>query len=151
MAGSLRDVNMPGDFLGERLDTIAARLTDGCVTYAERSSMNISAIILDVSFSIIGARRMDQATPHSFDLAFAKAYTALDYRARTAEVGARLSAEAKVALSIVNPRLFFIAGGAPIEIGGKVVGSIGVSGGLPDQDAECVESVIGVVLGVHPS
>lgn len=130
----------------DRLDTIAAKLIETCVSYAEANHFNISVAVLDHSFTIIGARRMDQAYPHSLDLAIAKAHTALDYRAPTSEVAARLPAESKVTLSLVDRRLLFIAGGVPLRIGGALVGSVGVSGGLPQQDEDCAIQAVAAAL-----
>lgn len=85
--------------------------------------------------------RGDGAGPHTTDSSTKKAYTAASLRRPTAEL-AEMVAKTPTAegLHYMNDKILILGGGLPIEIGGEVVGGIGV-GGAPGGhlDAACAQ------------
>jgi uncharacterized protein GlcG (DUF336 family) len=91
--------------------------------------------------------RADTASPHNYELAFRKAYTArtfrrtsIDWRDRTAG-GAE--AEGQRSLTNVVP----LGGGAPIMMGDVPIGAVGVSGSSGGQtgDTACAQAGIAAI------
>ena len=72
-------------------------------------------------------------------IAFRKAYTALQFKQPSSEVGASTKADPALAAKIVaNTNFMSFAGGVPIMEKGQVVGAIGVSGAEPSAaDERC--------------
>jgi uncharacterized protein GlcG (DUF336 family) len=68
------------------------------------------------------------AGPHTTDMASAKAYTAVSFRANTTEL-AEMTQPGRPASGIRNrPGIAAVGGGLMIEAGGSLLGAIGVSG-----------------------
>ena len=86
--------------------------------------------------------RNDGAGPHTVESSNKKAYTAASLRGATGDM-AELIGKMPVlqGLRDMNPNILMLAGGLPIEIGGEVVGGIGV-GGAPGGhlDAACAQA-----------
>ena len=86
--------------------------------------------------------RGDGAGPHSTDSSTKKAYTAASMRVPTSETAEMIGKmPALQGLRDMNDKILFLGGGLPIEIGGEVVGGIGV-GGAPGGhlDAACAQA-----------
>ena len=75
------------------------------------------------------------------DIATAKAYTALSFRRSTAEL-AKMTRDGQMDPNLARmPRIAMLAGGLAIEIGGTLLGGIGVSGAPGgDKDEECAKA-----------
>ncbi len=86
--------------------------------------------------------RGDGAAPHSVDSSTKKAYTAASLRRPTGEL-AKMIAENPGAQGLrdINDRVIFLGGGLPIDMGGEIVGGIGV-GGAPGGhlDEACAQA-----------
>jgi uncharacterized protein GlcG (DUF336 family) len=86
--------------------------------------------------------RADGAGPHTIDSSRKKAYTAASFRRPTTELAELINKVPTVqALREVNDQVLILGGGLPIEIGGEVVGGIGV-GGAPGAhlDDACAQA-----------
>ena len=84
----------------------------------------------------IAVHFMDGALPASYDIAVNKAYTSATVRLST-EVLKELSRDGGELFGIMNTnngRIVTFPGGFPLEVGGKVIGAVGVSGGTADYD-----------------
>jgi uncharacterized protein GlcG (DUF336 family) len=76
------------------------------------------------------------AGPHTVDMARAKAYTAVSFRASTAEL-AEATQPGRAQSGIRNrPDVAAVGGGLMIEAGGSLVGGIGVSGAPGGREDE---------------
>lgn len=104
-------------------------------------NMKFSAVIsaADDSGSLIAMHFMDGALPVSLDVSIKKAYTAAATKISTEELG-RLSQPGNPLYGInhANEKIIIFGGGQPLLVNGKVVGSLGVSGGTVEQDTELV-------------
>ncbi|HXG67682.1 MAG TPA: heme-binding protein [Blastocatellia bacterium] len=103
-------------------------------------------VVVDSAGHLAGALRMDNALWVTPEIAQAKAVTATAFRATTAELEERWQARPLFAASIVGlgPGRFLVGKGAvPIIEGGKVIGAVGVSGGIPaDLDHQIAQAAV---------
>jgi len=102
---------------------------------AARNGWPMTIAVLDSTANLVLLERMDQANLGSLAVAQQKAETAVKFRQPT-KVYDDLIAKGGVALRILSiPSIVAIEGGIPLTSNGRVVGSIGVSGMSPTQDA----------------
>jgi len=123
------------------VDTIIAEcsLPGGLIT--------VTVAIVDRAGLPVMQLKADTASPHNWDLAFRKAYTArtfrrtsLDFRDRTAD-----GAEAEGQRQLGN--IIALGGGVPIMMGDQPIGGVGVSGAAGGQPADtaCAEAGIAAI------
>ncbi|MFD3733981.1 heme-binding protein [Streptomyces sp. NPDC058632] len=103
---------------------------------AEAAGATVGVTVLDAGGHLLAFRRDDRAVLISGETSTRKAYTALQLNAPTAHlVEAVQPGEPFHTLPTALDRpLLFIAGGVPIQRGGRPIGAIGVGGGAPEQD-----------------
>ncbi|MGW6260597.1 GlcG/HbpS family heme-binding protein [Streptomyces sp. NPDC055085] len=115
---------------------------------AETAGVRVSVTVLDAGGHLLAFRRDDQAVLISGETSTRKAYTALQLNSATADlVGAVQPGGLFHTLPTALDRpLLFIAGGVPVHRGGRLIGAVGVGGGMPDQDhgfaATAVEALV---------
>jgi uncharacterized protein GlcG (DUF336 family) len=104
----------------------------------------VSIAVVDRAGQPVMQVRADTASPHNYELAFRKAYTArtfrltsIDWRDRTAG-GSDLGGQRQ--LSNVIP----LGGGAPIMMGDVAVGGVGVSGSAGGQEGDTACALTGI-------
>ena len=109
--------------------------------------VTVTIAVVDRAGQPVMQVRADTASPHNYELAYRKAYTArtfrrtsLDWRDRTAG-GAE--SEGQRSLANVVP----LGGGAPIMMGDVPIGGVGVSGSAGGQpgDSACAEAGIAAI------
>jgi uncharacterized protein GlcG (DUF336 family) len=91
-------------------------------------------VVVDEAGHLAGALRMDNALWITPEIAQAKAVTTAAFRAPTAELEERWKGRPLFATSIVGlgPGRFLVGKGAvPIVEEGRLIGAVGVSGGIP--------------------
>jgi uncharacterized protein GlcG (DUF336 family) len=94
--------------------------------------------------------RSDGAGPHTVESSRKKAYTAASLRRPTTELAELITKVPTLqTLRDMNQDILILGGGLPIEIGGEVVGAIGVGGApgshLDDACAQAGLDAIGAV------
>jgi uncharacterized protein GlcG (DUF336 family) len=102
--------------------------------------MNIA--VVDGGGNLVAHVRMDNAWIGSVDIAINKAWTARAFDISTKEL-AELSQSGDQFFGIHasnRGRVMIFAGGVPLKREGKVVGAIGVSGGMGKQDQAVAEA-----------
>ncbi|MBA2603403.1 MAG: heme-binding protein [Acidobacteria bacterium] len=103
---------------------------------AEKIGVRMNIAIVDAGANLKAFHRMDGAWLGSIDVAIKKARTARFFDMPTGELG-KLTQPGKDLYGIEhsNGGLITFPGGVPLKDGsGAVVGAIGVSGGMVDQD-----------------
>lgn len=103
-------------------------------------AMNIA--VVDAGANIKGFLRMDTAWIGSIDIAIRKAKTARYFDMSSEDLG-KMSQPGKplYGIEVSNGGLIIFGGGIPIkDVNGNVIGAIGVSGGLVDQDIEVAQA-----------
>ena len=116
--------------------TIATTAADTCKGQGNR----VSVTVVGRNEEVIVQLRGDDASPHTIENSFRKAYTARTFRVPSGEIANRLKQDPAffaVHLSNVIPA----QGGLPIKIGDEVIGAVGVSGSPGgDKDEACANA-----------
>ena len=109
-------------------------------SYAKSKGWAVTIAVVDDGGHLLGLLRLDGAQPISCQIAPAKA--------NSASMGRRAS---KVYEDTINggrvsflsaPLQGMLEGGVPVVVNGEIVGAVGVSGVLSNQDAEIAEAGI---------
>lgn len=121
---------------------LAQRATQAAIDACKKDGYRVSVSVVDRAGLLRTMGRADGAGPHTIDSSRKKAYTAVSLRRATSELADLMSrTPALQALRDMNDQILMLGGGLPIEIGGEVVGGIGV-GGAPGThlDDACAEA-----------
>ncbi|EEA01209.1 protein of unknown function DUF336 [Burkholderia sp. H160] len=101
---------------------------------AKRRDWKMNIAVVDPNGDLLAFERMDGAQYASVEISQRKARTAARYRRETRVFFNQFEA-GHAYPGTLEPGLVASPGGFPLLQGGKVVGAIGCSGGLGDQDA----------------
>ncbi|MBA2380377.1 MAG: heme-binding protein [Blastocatellia bacterium] len=127
----------------------AVRMINAAQDKAEEISQPMNIAVVDEGGNLVAHVRMDNAWVGSVDIAINKAWTSRAFDISTAEL-AKLSQSGQDFFGIHttnNARVVIFPGGLPLKRGGKVVGAIGVSGGMADQDAQVAQAGADAIEG----
>ncbi|WP_447964874.1 GlcG/HbpS family heme-binding protein [Nitrospira sp. Ecomares 2.1] len=122
--------------------SLATKAASAAVEQCTKDGYRVSAAVVDRAGVVRAILREDGAGPHTVDSSRKKAYTSASLKRPTAELGELIAKMPAVqALRDMNEDMLLLGGGLPIEIGGEVVGGIGV-GGAPGGhlDAACAQA-----------
>lgn len=118
---------------------LALRILGHVRETAAGMGLALSGVVADRGGHVVASCRMDGAPLGALPIATDKAYTAALWGMRTGDM-----AEASLPgggdwgfANTVGGRMIVFAGGVPIEADGEVVGALGVSGGLAEEDERC--------------
>lgn len=106
---------------------------------ASEMGIPMTIAVCDPGGNLVALSRMDNAILASLDYAIGKAYTAIAMNMNTADLTPYVQpGQFLYGLQVGHqPRpLVIFAGGLPLKMNGQLVGGVGVSGGLPDQDGQ---------------
>ena len=120
----------------------AQAVIEAARTKAEQIGVPMNIAVVDEGGNLKAFVRMEKAWLGSIQIAQDKAYTARAFDMATKEL-AKLSQPGDPAFGIHTTnggRVIIFPGGIPLKEGDEVVGAVGVSGGLPDQDHEVAEA-----------
>jgi uncharacterized protein GlcG (DUF336 family) len=113
---------------------------------AVQLGVQAAIVVVDDAGHLAGVLRMDNALWVTPEIAQAKAVTATAFRATTLELEERWKARPLFASSIIGlgPGRFLVGRGAvPIVVDGRIIGAVGVSGGIPaDLDHQIAEAAV---------
>jgi uncharacterized protein GlcG (DUF336 family) len=115
---------------------IATTAADTCKAQGNR----VTVAVIGRTGEIIVQLRGDDASPHTIENSFRKAYTARTFRTASGEFGQRQKENAPgFALWLSN--ISATPGGLPIKVGDDVIGAVGVSGSPGgDKDEACAKA-----------
>ena len=102
-----------------------------------------------VSVTVVGRNgeplvqlRGEDASPHTYDFSFRKAYTARTFRVASGEIANRFKQDPAY-FAVHVPNAVPSQGALPIKIGEEVIGAVGVSGAPGgDKDEACAKAGI---------
>jgi uncharacterized protein GlcG (DUF336 family) len=121
----------------------AKRLLEEAEAEAARRGINVSAAVVDAHGDLLAVWRMEGSlvfTPH---VAYGKAKASAVLRVPSDAYVEAAESPAFVFINELNHSdLVFMAGGLPIVRDGSVIGALGVSGGLPEEDAEIAAAAL---------
>ncbi|MDO0926886.1 heme-binding protein [Streptomyces sp. TG1A-8] len=114
----------------------AERLVATARRTAEDAGVTVSITVLDAGGHLLAFRRDDRAVLISGETSTRKAYTALQLDTATADLVEAVQPGGlfHTLPTALDKPLLFIAGGLPVHRGGRLIGAIGVGGGMPEQD-----------------
>ncbi|HEU4685172.1 MAG TPA: heme-binding protein [Nitrospira sp.] len=121
---------------------MADKAVHAALEACKKDGYRVSATVVDRSGQIRAMGRADGAGPHTIDSSRKKAYTAASLRRATTELAELVNRMGTLqALRDMNEHILMLGGGLPIEIGGDIVGGIGV-GGAPGShlDDSCAQA-----------
>lgn len=88
--------------------------------------------------------RADTASPHNWELAFRKAYTARTFRRTSISVRDRYLSEPTITGQRALSNIVALGGGVPIMMGDVPVGAVGVSGAVGGQERDTACAQMGI-------
>ncbi|GAC1343581.1 MAG: heme-binding protein [Isosphaeraceae bacterium] len=109
---------------------------------AERLGVAMNIAVVNSGANLVAFVRMDGAWLGSIEIARSKAYTARAFDMTTKELSKiRQPGEPANGISSSNDhKVAIFLRGIPLKVDGNVVGAVGASGGLPNQDHEVAEA-----------
>ena len=120
----------------------AKKVMAGAEAEANKNKWNVCIAVLDSGGNLVMMHRMDGAQFGSLEVAREKAYSAVAFR-RPTKVFADLVEKGGGNLRLLRvPGASVLEGGIPIVHDGKIIGSVGVSGGTSQQDAQIAQAGI---------
>jgi uncharacterized protein GlcG (DUF336 family) len=129
---------------------LASKAAAAAVEKCKKDGYRVSAAVVDRAGVLKVLMRGDGAGPHTTDSSTKKAYTAASLRRPTSELAELLAKTPSLqALRDMNERILILGGGLPIEIGGEVVGGIGV-GGAPGTHLDDACALAGIEAATRP-
>jgi glc operon protein GlcG len=123
----------------------ARRCLDAAEEEATGRGLKLSFAVVDAAGHLVAAHRMDGADWITPEVALGKAWTAAAYRAPSAAQGEKaqkLVAFAGAVSAATGGRYTPQIGGLPIERDGEVVGAMGASGALGEEDEAVVRAAL---------
>ena len=120
----------------------ARRIIAAAEKKAESIGQPMNIAVVDAGGNLLAFERMANAWLGSIDIAQKKAWTARAFDIETKELaGLSQSGDQFFGIHASNDgKVMIFAGGVPLKKDGKVVGAIGVSGGLGKQDQAVAEA-----------
>jgi len=121
---------------------MAGKAIQASLDACKKDGYRVSVSVVDRAGVLRGMTRADGAGPHTVESSRKKAYTAASLRRPTTELAELINKVPTLqALRDMNDQVLILGGGLPIEIGGEVVGGIGV-GGAPGAhlDDACAQA-----------
>ncbi|HRI37714.1 MAG TPA: heme-binding protein [Nitrospira sp.] len=135
---------------------IANKAIQAALDACKKDGYRVSVSVVDRDGVLRAMGRADGAGPHTIDSSRKKAYTAASLRRPTSELADLLAKVPTLqALREINGEMLVLGGGLPIEMGGEVVGGIGVGGApgthLDDACAQGGLDAVGAAPKVSPA
>jgi uncharacterized protein GlcG (DUF336 family) len=131
--------------------SVGTELAHRIISAAEAKATEIGTpmviAVCDESGVLKAFSRMDGAALLSVQIAQDKAYTAAGFGMSTDAWHPFIKDDPPLAAGAVGgiDRLVVFGGGYPIELGGRIVGAVGVSGGHYSQDMEVAQAGLSVL------
>jgi uncharacterized protein GlcG (DUF336 family) len=111
---------------------MALEAIDAAEAHAREQGWGVTILVTDQNGNAVMMRRLDNASPRTFDIAQMKAVTVVTSGMTSAEYGMKVQAgEIEQAEGTVT-----FGGGVPVYVDGVLVGAVTASGVQPGQDEE---------------
>ena len=113
---------------------MARKVIAAAVVDSRRQNLPMAIAVVDTAGQLVAFERMDNTQTASIGVSQDKAISAATYR-RPTKVFQDVLAAGGVGLRVLTLRgANAVEGGLPIIVDGKIIGAVGVSGGMSDQD-----------------
>jgi glc operon protein GlcG len=117
---------------------VAKRVSAAAEAEAIRRGATVVIVVVDDGGHVLFLERLNDTQVASVDVGIGKARTAAIFR-RPSKVFEDQIREGRVA-ALALPGATPLQGGVPLEVGGQVVGAIGVSGNTPQEDEDIAKA-----------
>lgn len=121
---------------------LANKAASAAMEKCKQDGYKVTVAVVDRAGLVRTLIRADGAGPHTIDSSSKKAYTAASLRRPTSDLAEMIAkTPALQSLRNMNEKILMLGGGLPIEMGGEVLGAIGV-GGAPGAhlDDACAQA-----------
>lgn len=120
----------------ELTSALAKKAIEAGLAKAEALGSPSSIAVVDGGRNLVAFARMDGALLASIEISQAKAYTARSLNMKTGDVTQYVQPGGPFYGMETSHRqaLVVFGGGQPVEVGGQVIGAIGVAGGTVEND-----------------
>ncbi len=130
----------------------ARLIVDAVLGAAEVGDLTITVCVVDAHAQELACARMDGAPWFTAGVARTKARTAAAMGSDTADLEVLRSSYPDL-LPLIDEQLPFtltvLEGGVVVRLGDQMVGGVGVSGALPDQDVTCARTGVDAWLATR--
>ena len=120
------------------IDTIIAECS------ASDELVTVTIAVVDRMGLPVMQMRADTASPHNWELAFRKAYTARTFRRTSISLRDRYLSEPTITGQRVLSNIVALGGGVPIMMGDVPIGAVGVSGAVGGQESDTACAQMGI-------
>ena len=103
---------------------------------AKKNNWPVAIAVVDSSAKLVAFLKMDNTQHASVDIALGKAVTANNFKRPTKALQDGIAQGGANLRLLAVPGVMPLEGGVPIVVDGKIIGAIGVSGVMSNQDAE---------------
>lgn len=127
----------------------ANKILEAAVKKAQEMGTPQNIAVVDEGGNLVAFQRMDGAMLVGINIALDKAYTAAGTGFDTDVLG-ELSQPGKLAYGVAladRGRVIIFAGGVPVKEGDRLIGGVGVSGGLAPDDKKVAQAGIKALEG----
>lgn len=120
----------------------ARRVIEAAEAKATEIGQPYNVAVVDAGGNLIAFVRMDGAWMGSIDIAINKAFTARAFDISTEKLGelSQPGGQFYGILASNHGRTMIFAGGVPLKRGDKIIGAVGASGGMKDEDVAVAEA-----------
>ena len=120
-------------------------IAEGAIQECAKTNVGISVAVVDRAGRVRIFIASDDPSPHNFELARRKAYTARTFRRPTLEWAQRTKEGSELAPQRQLADVIALGGGVPINVGNDTIGAVGVSGSSQTGDDACARAGIAKV------
>ncbi|SRR5579871_2930216 len=120
-------------------------IAQGAIEECAKNNVGISVAVVDRAGRVRIFIASDDPSPHNFELARRKAYTARTFRRPTLEWAQRTKEGSDLAPQRQLADVIALGGGVPINAGNDTIGAVGVSGSSQTGDDACARAGIAKV------
>jgi uncharacterized protein GlcG (DUF336 family) len=120
-------------------------IAQGAIEECAKTNVGISVAVVDRAGRVRIFIASDDPSPHNFELARRKAYTARTFRRPTLEWAQRTKEGSELAPQRQLADVIALGGGVPINAGNDTIGAVGVSGSSQTGDDACARAGIAKV------
>lgn len=124
----------------------AKQIAEAAAAEANKREATVVIAVVDDGGNLLVLNRLDDTQVASVEVGIGKARTAAIFR-RPSKVFEDQIRDGRVA-ALALPGATPLQGGLPIELGGKVIGAIGVSGNTPQEDEDIAQAGVSAAASI---
>ena len=118
----------------------AKKVAAPAMAEARKNNWTMAVAVVDTDGTLIYFEKMDNTQNASANIAIEKARSSAVLKRPTKALQDALAAGGDGLRILGLPGAVPVEGGIPLIVDGKIIGAIGVSGGMSSQDAQCAQA-----------